>query len=344
MLQIPELLAPAGDLERLRYAINYGADAVYCSLPEFGMRSAPANFTPEQLTEGVIYAHARGRKVYLTMNTLPTNEEADRLPDAIKEAAKAGVDAFIVADLGVLDACKTVAPDIDVHMSTQTGITNWAAARAAYNLGAKRVVLAREMSLQDIAILRDKLDYLGEESCSSEERELAALTEFPPLNVCCYPAVPEKYRVVRKNPWHLSEDASRVFQSIAVEAGDPKLLHRLKDYEQHPTKRRARQIARLLHRNAHAKTVDLLSRKLQKASSAYPSRTFGKAQQTRHLALELLAQKRQKELEKRGIRSELLREEPFTTAQDSIEFKVHLMIWEKGILNRKARIETWEDK
>ena len=129
MLQIPELLAPAGDAERLRYAINYGADAVYCGLPEFGMRSAPANFTPEQLTESVIYAHARGRKVYLTMNTLPTNEEADRLPEAIKEAAKAGVDAFIVADLGVLDACKTFAPDIDVHMSTQTGITNWAAAR-----------------------------------------------------------------------------------------------------------------------------------------------------------------------------------------------------------------------
>ena len=153
MLQIPELLAPAGDAERLRYAINYGADAVYCGLPEFGMRSAPANFTPEQLTESVIYAHARGRKVYLTMNTLPTNEEADRLPEAIKEAAKAGVDAFIVADLGVLEACKTFAPDIDVHMSTQTGITNWAAARAAYDLGAKRVVLAREMTLQDIAIL-----------------------------------------------------------------------------------------------------------------------------------------------------------------------------------------------
>ena len=156
MLQIPELLAPAGDLERLRYAINYGADAVYCSLPEFGMRSAPANFTPEQLAEGVIYAHARGRKVYLTMNTLPTNEEADRLPEAIKAAAAAGVDAFIVADLGVLEACKQFAPEIDVHMSTQTGITNWAAARAAYNMGAKRVVLAREMSLQDIAALRDK--------------------------------------------------------------------------------------------------------------------------------------------------------------------------------------------
>ena len=150
MLQIPELLAPAGDLERLRYAINYGADAVYCALPEFGMRSAPTNFTPEQLSEGVIYAHARGRKVYLTMNTLPTNEEADRLPQAIKDAAAAGVDAFIVADLGVLDACKTFAPDIDVHMSTQTGITNWAAARAAYNMGAKRVVLARELSLPEV--------------------------------------------------------------------------------------------------------------------------------------------------------------------------------------------------
>lgn len=156
MLQIPELLAPAGDLERLRYAVNYGADAVYCGLPEFGMRSAPANFTPEQLAEGVIYAHARGRKVYLTMNTLPTNEEVDRLLEAIRAAAAAGVDAFIVADLGVLDACKTYAPQIDVHLSTQVGITNYAAATAAYKMGAKRVVLARELSLQDIAIIRDK--------------------------------------------------------------------------------------------------------------------------------------------------------------------------------------------
>ena len=156
MLQIPELLAPAGDLERLRYAVCYGADAVYCGMPEFGMRSAPANFTPEQLSEGVIFAHARGRKVYLTLNTLPTNEEADRLPEAVRAAAKADVDAFIVADLGVLDACKTYAPEIDVHMSTQTGITNYAAASACFKMGAKRVVLARELSLTDIAIIRDK--------------------------------------------------------------------------------------------------------------------------------------------------------------------------------------------
>lgn len=156
MLQIPELLSPAGDLERLRYAVCYGADAVYCGLPEFGMRSAPANFTPEQLAEGVIFAHARGRRVYLTLNTLPTNEEADRLPEAVRAAAAAGVDAFIVADLGVLDACKTYAPEVEVHLSTQTGITNYAAAAAAYKLGAKRVVLARELSLQDIAVIRDK--------------------------------------------------------------------------------------------------------------------------------------------------------------------------------------------
>ena len=114
MLQIPELLAPAGDLERLRYAINYGADAVYCALPEFGMRSAPTNFTPEQLSEGVIYAHARGRKVYLTMNTLPTNEEADRLPEAIKEAAKAGIvqDILLEVNIGGEESKTGAAPEL----------------------------------------------------------------------------------------------------------------------------------------------------------------------------------------------------------------------------------------
>ena len=177
MLQIPELLAPAGDLERLRYAVCYGADAVYCALPEFGMRAAPANFTPEQLAEGVVYAHARGRKVYLTLNTLPTNEEAARMPDAIREAAAAGVDAFIVADLGVLDACKTWAPDVDVHMSTQTGITSYAAATACWKMGAKRVVLARELSLTDIAVIRaTSARRPAPASCSRSGRGRAAAT------------------------------------------------------------------------------------------------------------------------------------------------------------------------
>ena len=151
----PELLSPAGDLERLEYAIRYGADAVYCGLPEFGMRSAPSNFTPEQLEEGCIFAHARGKKVYLTMNTLPTNDELPMMPAAIQQARAAGVDAFIVADLGVLSMVKKYAPDVDIHFSTQVGITNYAAATAAYEMGAKRVVLARELSLEDIAIIRD---------------------------------------------------------------------------------------------------------------------------------------------------------------------------------------------
>ena len=98
----PELLSPAGDLERLQYAIRYGADAVYAALTEFGMRAAPDNFTPAQLEEGCIFAHARGKRVYLTLNTLPTNAELDRLPQAIADARAAGVDGFIVADLGVL--------------------------------------------------------------------------------------------------------------------------------------------------------------------------------------------------------------------------------------------------
>ena len=101
MLQQPELLSPAGSLETLKYAVLYGADAVYCALPEFGMRAAPPNLTAGELQEGCIFAHARGRRVYLTLNTLPTNEELARLPAAIEQAAAAGVDAFIIADLGV---------------------------------------------------------------------------------------------------------------------------------------------------------------------------------------------------------------------------------------------------
>ena len=155
MLSQPELLSPAGSLETLKYAVLYGADAVYCALPQFGMRAAPPNLTNDELREGCIFAHARGRRVYLTLNTLPTNEELDRLPQAMKDAADAGVDAFIIADLGVLALAQKYAPGVEVHFSTQAGIANYAAATQAYKMGAKRVVLARELSLTDIAIIRD---------------------------------------------------------------------------------------------------------------------------------------------------------------------------------------------
>lgn len=155
MLSQPELLAPAGSLETLKYAVLYGADAVYCALPEFGMRAAPVNLTTEELREGCVFAHARGKRVYLTLNTLPTNEELGRLPGVIEEAAEAGVDAFIIADLGVLSLAKKYAPGVERHFSTQAGITNYAAAAAAYELGVKRVVLARELPLTEIARIRD---------------------------------------------------------------------------------------------------------------------------------------------------------------------------------------------
>lgn len=155
MLSQPELLSPAGSLETLKYAVLYGADAVYCALPQFGMRAAPPNLTNDELREGCIFAHARGRRVYLTLNTLPTNEELERLPQAMKDAAEAGVDAFIIADLGVLALAQKYAPGVEVHFSTQAGIANYAAATQAYHMGAKRVVLARELSLTDIAYIRD---------------------------------------------------------------------------------------------------------------------------------------------------------------------------------------------
>lgn len=155
MLAQPELLAPAGSLETLKYAVLYGADAVYCALPEFGMRAAPVNLTVEELQEGCIFAHARGKRVYLTLNTLPTNDELGRLPAYIEQAAAAGVDAFIIADLGVLSLAKKYAPGVERHFSTQAGITNYAAAAAAWELGAKRVVLARELPLMEIAKIRD---------------------------------------------------------------------------------------------------------------------------------------------------------------------------------------------
>ena len=154
-LQPLELLSPAGDLERLKFAVLFGADAVYVGGESFGMRSAPKNFTPQQLADGALFAHARGKKVYLTLNTVPRNDEIARLPDYLASVKDTGIDAFIVTDLGVLSLVKRYAPEIPVHMSTQTGIANYAAATAAYELGASRVVLARELTLREIAEIRD---------------------------------------------------------------------------------------------------------------------------------------------------------------------------------------------
>lgn len=154
----PELLSPAGDRERLEAAVNYGADAVYLAGKSFGMRSAPSNFTEEELAEAVAYCHSRGVKVYVTCNTLPRNREFQELPRFLSFCQDAGVDAFILSDLGVLAMAKQYAPQVHRHISTQFGVVNYAAAQACYDLGAQRVVLAREVPLAEIAEIRQKTD------------------------------------------------------------------------------------------------------------------------------------------------------------------------------------------
>ena len=154
---IPELLAPAGDRERLEAALMFGADAVYLGGDAFGMRAAPQNFNFEQLEDAVKLCHEKGVKVYLTCNTLARNDEILMLPSYLERWADIGVDAFIVADIGVLSLCKKYAPNVPVHISTQAGIVNYVTANEFYNMGATRVVTARELSLTEIAEIRAKV-------------------------------------------------------------------------------------------------------------------------------------------------------------------------------------------
>lgn len=153
---LPELLSPAGDRERLEAAVRFGADAVYLAGKAFGMRGSSPNFTPEELADAVGYAHARGVRVYLTCNTVVHNEECSRLPAFLEQAGQAGVDGLILTDFGVMRMAQKYAPGVEIHISTQAGVANFAAARAFYELGAKRVVLARELTLEEIAEIRAK--------------------------------------------------------------------------------------------------------------------------------------------------------------------------------------------
>jgi len=151
----PEVLAPAGDMEKLRFAVAYGADAVYLAGKAYGMRTASGNFSPEEMAEAVQYCHARGVKVYVTVNTLPRDEEMLQLPKYLSALDEMGVDALILADLGVLMLAKKHAPHCEIHISTQTSIVNAQAATAYHELGASRVVLARELTLDQIQYIRN---------------------------------------------------------------------------------------------------------------------------------------------------------------------------------------------
>lgn len=145
-----ELLAPAGDMERLEMALHYGADAVYLAGKTFGMRAAAGNFDNDLLRGAVEMSHSAGTKVYVTVNTIPHEDEISHLPDYLDFLQQSNVDAMIIADLGVMRLAKQYAPNVPVHVSTQLGVLNSETARALYELGAKRIVLARETSLKEI--------------------------------------------------------------------------------------------------------------------------------------------------------------------------------------------------
>ena len=150
----PELLAPAGSLSKLKIAITYGADAVYVGGEEFSLRTAAENFSVEDLKEGVRFAHERGKKVYLTANIIPHNEDIDEYTEFLKEYLTAGFDAVIVSDLGMFQLTREIAPELEIHIRTQANNVNYKSAETWYKMGAKRVILAREMSLEEIAEIR----------------------------------------------------------------------------------------------------------------------------------------------------------------------------------------------
>mgnify|MGYP002679978832 CR=1 FL=1 len=150
-----ELLAPAGDLERLKIAFTYGADAVYIGGEIFGMRSAAKNFSKEDMIEGVNFAHERGKQVFVTINIIPRNDDLLQLKDYLLELQEIGVDAVIVSDPGVFTYVKETIPNMEIHISTQASTTNAASAAFWYKQGAKRVVTARELSFEEIKELRE---------------------------------------------------------------------------------------------------------------------------------------------------------------------------------------------
>lgn len=149
-----ELLAPAGNLEKLKMAIIYGADAVYLGGEEFGLRASAGNFSLDELREGIRFAHGREKKVYVTMNIIPHNEDFKDMPEYIRELRDMGADAVIFSDPGVFDLLRREAPELELHLSTQANNTNWRSAAFWHRLGVKRVVLARELSMEEIREIR----------------------------------------------------------------------------------------------------------------------------------------------------------------------------------------------
>lgn len=152
----PEILAPAGSLDRLKIAIDFGADAVYIGGGRLNLRAFSDNFTNEEMAEGIKYCHDRGKKLYVTMNVFPRNHDLKGVEEYIKGLYDLGVDAIIVADPSIVAAAKVAAPNLEIHLSTQANITNWMATKFWYDQGVKRIVLARELTLKEITEINEK--------------------------------------------------------------------------------------------------------------------------------------------------------------------------------------------
>ncbi len=152
-----ELLAPAGDLEKLKMAIIYGADAVYLGGEAFGLRKASKNFGIDEIQEGVNFAHERGKKVYVTLNIVPHDKDMDGLEEYVLDLERVGVDAVIVSDPGMYTVIRNTVPNMEIHISTQASVTNYQTIMFWYNLGARRIVLARELSFEEISKITSKL-------------------------------------------------------------------------------------------------------------------------------------------------------------------------------------------
>lgn len=151
-----ELLAPAGDLTRLKVAIEYGADAVYLGGEQFSLRSAAVNFNDDELAEGIRFAHERGKKVYIALNIIPHNRDLESIVSFAEKVQKLGADAVIVSDLGVMELLREHVPNLPIHISTQASVTNYMTVKKFVSDGAERVVLARELSLGEIAEIKEK--------------------------------------------------------------------------------------------------------------------------------------------------------------------------------------------
>ena len=168
---------------------------------------------------------------------------------------------------------------------------------------------------------------MGEKYCNDLEKELANLTDFPPLNYCFYPSVPEKYLVPRDNPWEPTDKAITVMLKVA------------REHKQFKNRKLAKVIATMLHRKSHRKVVESLMEKMTEATKNYPTRKFGKAADNEHKKILTRAKQLQNKLKHKKIKSEIFVEEPFVVATDSIEYKVYLMIWKKSLINTKVEIQ-----